>query len=111
VNAREFVVRIVPELAYVFSLPAQVLRKLRAARGEPEQIPLGLDVLGSCVKEGFDRPEKLALRYRKGLSSRRAAHREFSALEMFLAPPEPNEDFTAVKRRVRTATEIADFLQ
>lgn len=109
-GAREFVVRVVPELAYVFSVPAQVVRAWRASRNDTTDVPVGLQMLGSCVKEGFDRVEKLALRYfRKGLGSRRAVHREFAALEEFLEPPKSHGDFAALMRRVEAAVAIVDL--
>jgi hypothetical protein len=71
--AREFVLRIVPELAYIFGLPEQVFRALAVENGEQIDLPLGLGTLGPCVREGLDKIEKLALRqYRKGRVSRRA---------------------------------------
>jgi len=81
-TAREFALRIVPELAYIFGLPGQIFRALMADRGTPVEPPLGLDSLGPCVRNGLDKIEKLAVRrYRKGLVSRRAVHKEFAAIE------------------------------
>ena len=71
-TAREFVLRIVPELAYIFGFPGQVFQALAAENGEQVDPPLGLVTLSSCVREGVDKIEKLALRqYRRGRVSRR----------------------------------------
>jgi hypothetical protein len=107
-SAREFVLRVVPELAYLFSAPAQILRALQAERGDEVEIPVALATLGVCVKEGFDRVEKFALRhYRKGQLSRRGVHREFVLLERYLVAPPPNESLPSVIHRVEQAVGIA----
>lgn len=107
-TAREFVLRVVPDLAYIFSVPAQVLRALMAERGEETETPVGLASLGSCVKEGFDKVEKLALRqYRKGRATRRGVHQEFATIEPYLATPVSDENFSAVIRRVESAVSLA----
>jgi superfamily II DNA/RNA helicase len=103
-TAREFVLRVVPELAYAFGLAGQVVRALAAEKGEEVESALGLGVLGSCVREGFDQAEKLALRqYRKGRVSRRAVHREFAKIEPHLSPSTRGENFSAVVSRVESA--------
>jgi hypothetical protein len=110
--AREFALRIVPELAYIFGLPSQVFRALMVDRGTPTEPPLGLGSLGPCVRDGFDKIEKLALRqYRKGRVSRRAVHREFAAIEPYLDPSVAGEPFGAVLGRVENAVGIADILR
>jgi superfamily II DNA/RNA helicase len=110
-TAREFALRVVPELAYIFNVPVQVLRAVQVDRGEPLDAPVGLASLGSCVKEGFDRVEKLALRqYRKGQPTRVGVHRDFLTIEPYLAPPASNEDFAAVISRVENAVSIASLI-
>jgi superfamily II DNA/RNA helicase len=110
-TAREFVLRIVPELAYIFGLPGQVFRALAAHNGEQVDPPLGLATLGPCVREGVDKIEKLALRqYRRGRVSRRAVHREFAIIEPYLSPSVLGENFPAVIGRVESAVGIADRL-
>jgi hypothetical protein len=107
--AREFVLRIVPELAYIFGLPGQVFRALAAENGEQIDPPLGLGMLGPCVREGLDKIEKLALRqYRRGRVSRRAVHREFATIEPYLSPSILGDNFPAVIGRVENAV---DFLR
>jgi hypothetical protein len=108
-TAREFVLRIVPELAYVFGLPGQVFRALAAHNGEQVDPPLGLVTLGPCVREGIDKIEKLALRqYRRGRVSRRAVHREFAIIEPYLGPSVLGENFPGVIGRVESAVGLTD---
>lgn len=103
-SAREFTLRIIPELAYIFALPNQVYRAVMADRGEIVDSPLGLSSLGPCVREGFDRVEKLALRqFHKGRLSRRAVHRQYVEIGPYVEPLAPGENFGAVIDRVGNA--------
>ena len=103
-NAREFVIRMVPELAYVFGLPLLVAKALHEEKGRPDEIPgLALETLGRCVKEGFDVPEKLVLKAMKDPISRIAAHLEFAKISAKLQPASEAEDFDMAFRRVRGA--------
>ena len=107
-HAREFVVRLVPELAYVFALPAQVFLSMYKNDEEEVYLPIGLETLGSCVKEGFDNTEKLALwQYRKRRLARRAVHREFKLIEPYLKPANPGEKFIDVIGRIKSA--VTDY--
>jgi superfamily II DNA/RNA helicase len=109
-TAREFVLRIVPELAYVFSAPAQILRALREEGGDDREVPVTLAMLGSCVKEGFDQVEKLALRqHHRGHASRRQIHREFASIENYVPLAASGENFAATISRIETALSIADL--
>jgi superfamily II DNA/RNA helicase len=111
-NAREFVVRLLPEVAYVFGLPAQIVRAIALERGDsPQRLPLALELLGTCVRQGFDNADKYILR---GLlpekPARRAIHRKYIDIEPILMSPEPGEDFRRAFGRVRTAVEMSAFL-
>lgn len=110
-RAREFVLRIVPELAYLFSLPRQILRALTAERDEAHNPPLGLDILGFCVREGLDSVEKLALRQLlKGNFHRRAVHRQYEIIKQHIKPPTPGETFASIINRVENAVEAASHI-
>ncbi len=62
-KAREFVLRIVPEFAYLVGLPLQVIRAMVKGTVREQTLPgLGISTLSSCVRFGFNIPEKLALR-------------------------------------------------
>lgn len=107
-NAREFVLRLVPDLAYIFGLPAQVFQSMYKDNIEVVDLPIGLETLGSCVREGFDQTEKLALwQHRKRIIARRAVHREFKSIEPYLEPAIPGEKFSDVIARIKSAINIA----
>jgi hypothetical protein len=103
--AREFVVRLVPELAYVFALPAQIFKAARAALGlEAQEPPLDLGLLSLCVREGVDDVEKLALRQaHRGRVNRRAIHRQDKEIRGFMHERQPLEPFSSVITRVQAA--------
>ena len=104
VAAREFVLRIVPELAYIFGLPAQIFRALAAESGASTEPPLGLLSLATCVKEGFDQVDKYAFRQlSRNKFPRRALHREFSELAKYMEPQVFGESFTEVRDRIERA--------
>lgn len=110
-SAREFVLRLLPELAYIYSLPAQIVRALREQKADETEVPVSLTILGACVKEGFDHVDKYALRqYRHGNVARRAVHREYAAIEPFLGETGSDEQFADVMRRVEGAVMLAEFL-
>lgn len=73
------------------------------------EIPLGLNCLGRCVKEGLDSVDKLALRqYRRGRPGRRAIHSEFSRIAPYMASVSSDKSFEAVIARVREAVQAVN---
>jgi hypothetical protein len=108
--AREFVLHLVPELAYVFGLPRHVVRARATEPDGAQLMALGLETLGSCVREGLDRPEKLALRVaRRGQLSRVAVHREFAQLSALIGEAQELEDFPGLVGRVRRAIDLSEL--
>jgi hypothetical protein len=108
-GAREFALRIVPELAYVYSLLPQLFSKHFIFEMEP---PVALTTIGSAVKEGFDEPEKVALRQiRLARLNRVAVHRQYAEISPYVIAPQRAESFPDVLDRVRAATEIYDAMQ
>jgi hypothetical protein len=97
-RARQFVVRPLPELSYVFGLAHQVVRT------QPDLAGVGnvaLETLSACVREGFNRSEQFALRIVRGTrSGRRAVHREFALIGPYLEPRAARDTFPDVIRRV-----------
>jgi hypothetical protein len=86
-QAREFMLSLVPEIAYIFGLIEQVHKyRLRQELGDPE-LPLAATTLRSAVASGFDSPEKLAIRRLLGPNvSRTACHRRFDQIKGQIAP-------------------------
>lgn len=103
--ARNFVLRLVPELAFAFSLPLLVVRTIKKGTEQELALPgLGLATLSSCVRGGFDLPEKLALRQTFTTRlSRVAVHREYVGLHAFIASASGAEDLGMAIERVRIA--------
>jgi hypothetical protein len=108
-KAREFALRIVPELAYVYSL----LPQLYATQFMFEmEAPVALTTIGAAVREGFDSPEKVALRQiRAGRLNRVAVHRQYLQIAPYLAPAQPAESFPDVLDRVREAANLYEVTQ
>lgn len=109
-NARYFVSRIVPDLAFLAALPGRLLAaRLRAAQDETP-IPIILATLGSIVREGCESPESLAVRVILGRSvSRVAARRRFDAIRQHIQPGTAHESFDDTMQRVRHAGIVASF--
>ncbi|ACB33045.1 DEAD/DEAH box helicase domain protein [Leptothrix cholodnii SP-6] len=103
--ARDFVLRIVPELAFVFGLPLQVVRAIKKGTEQEKALPgLGLSTLSGCVRGGFDVAEKLALRQALNVrSSRTAVHKRYASLHAAISPATSAEDFGMAVGRLRNA--------
>ena len=110
-NAREFVVKVVPELAYVFGVPAQIFRAMNLDKDVEIEVPVGLAVLGVCVRTGVDSAEKAALRQLLARRTpRRVIHREMISLSPFLQASVLETSFTDTVRRVRDGMAVARVL-
>lgn len=107
--ARDFVLRIVPELAFAFGLPLQVIRAMKKGTEQEQTLPgLGLSTLSACVRGGFDVAEKLALRLALNVrSSRVAVHKRYASLHASIAPVTGAEDLRMAVGRVRDALSIS----
>lgn len=102
-TAREFVLRVLPDLAYIMGLASPVSRALGADRPDWPLPSMALETLGSCAREGFDQPEMLALRYVRREMLRIAVHRKFAELRPYLGRAEEHETFAGLMARVRRA--------
>lgn len=108
-KAREFTLRIVPEVAYIFGIIPQLYQTLFALELDT---PPALATIGAVVREGYDSPEKLALRQVIGRKyNRRAVHRLHAKVAPLASPAMPNEDFAQLVDRVRDAWQLLDFLE
>lgn len=111
-QARRFVLRVVPELAHFFSLPDLVRRYL--ALEDPsfdadEISSIELEKLGSCIREGYDTVEKLALAKVRGkTASRVSVHRQWDEMDWWMDPKVPGETWQQLVERVQRCTKDYD---
>jgi Helicase conserved C-terminal domain len=106
-TAREFVLHIVPELAYLFGILPQLYTRLLPVQ---PVVPIALATIGAVVREGVDRPEKVALRQvRSRRLNRIAVHHEFQNIVGYLAPGAPTEAFSDIMDRVRRADDLYEL--
>lgn len=97
-NSRDFVLRVLPDIAYIASLPELVRRASEAIDGSW----LTLERLSGCVRDGLDTLEKLALYQVIGRSGARiASHEKWDACEFWVAAAQPNEDWKTLRNRVK----------
>lgn len=106
--AREWALRLAPELAYFFSLVTQVYKRMREADGEISVVlPVGFAMHGRCVREGFDTVEKLALfQAELGKVPRVAIHQIWEKIENRVSLASEYEAFPDLVRRLRRAVGV-----
>jgi hypothetical protein len=111
-NARHFVSRIVPDLAFLAGLPAQLLTaRAKSAGAVPPPLRTVLATLSGTVREGCDSPEALATRINAGRTvSRVAARRIYDKIKVYAPPGNPAEDFEITRQRMRGAEAVASFI-
>lgn len=111
-QARRFVLRVLPELAYLFSLPELVRRHLAVEELSLDMGALAsveLEKLGSCVREGYDTVEKLALaKVRSKTASRVRIHLQWDEMDWWMAPKVPGESWQELFERVKRSTQVYD---
>jgi hypothetical protein len=77
-KARNFSIRLIPELSFSFGLLTMIIiEKTQQAGIAKEVIPWTLKALASCIREGFDEVEKLFFKYNNRIRSRVEAHSKF----------------------------------
>ncbi|NJS13621.1 MAG: DEAD/DEAH box helicase [Sphingopyxis sp.] len=105
--SRHFVLRIVPDLAFVAGLPA---RLFAAQNEEDKPVPITLATLGSCVREGCNSPENLAARLASGRSvSRVAARAHYEEVRPYFQAGDLTEAFEETLNRYRVASATLAF--
>jgi hypothetical protein len=104
-TAREWALSLAPELAYFFGLVVQVYRRQQqVSSGQEPLLPLAFATHGRCVRDGFDNPDKVALRQVLGaLYPRVAVHNRYAAIEGFIRPGGTYENMDDAVRRIRRA--------
>jgi hypothetical protein len=110
--ARHFASRVVPDLAFLAGLPAQLLTARAKSSGDTSQ-PLRtvLATLGGTIREGCDSPEALATRINNGRTiSRVAARKIYDKIQAYIPPGTPHEDFEITRQRMRGAEAVLSFM-
>ncbi|MBH1943457.1 hypothetical protein I5L01_04340 [Erythrobacter sp. YJ-T3-07] len=109
-NARHFVSRLVPDLAFLAGLPGQLLAARLRAAGDETPVSTVLATLSGVVREGCDSPDSLAVRLHLTRSvSRVAARKHYDAIRQHIQPGSPNESFEETLERIRNADIAASF--
>ena len=109
-GARRFVMKIVPSLAYAFSLPTLLKQHLESTdEGDADFVSPQLAQLAYCMRHGFDTHEKAALSHhlRREHLCRVILHERFNAIQPYLAAPSAEETWEATLRRVKAANNAA----
>jgi hypothetical protein len=106
-GARRFVLRVIPELSYLFGLPALLHERAQAKADDPVPLPSVLTQLGRCVRLGFNFHEKAALNQimRKARLSRRQLHQRYALVRPHLTAAPPGETWEQTLDRVEMASE------
>ena len=108
-TARHFVVRLVPDLAFVAGLPARILTAKAATECKDLAMLTVLQTLSGVVRKGCSSPELLANAVHLKTQSRPSARASFAKVENLIQPTDPYEGFDNVLARVRLAHELAEF--
>ncbi|RIV84005.1 helicase [Aurantiacibacter xanthus] len=109
-NARHFVSRLVPDLAFMAGLPGQLLAARLRAAGDETPVSTVLATLSGVVREGCDSPDSLAVRLHLTRSvSRVAARKHYDAIRQHIQPGSLNESFEETLERIRNADIVASF--
>lgn len=82
-KARLFILKIIPELSFVFGLFSMIIKeKITLLGKDPKNIPLTILTLSSCIREGVDSAQKLAFKFKNRHFSRIETHRKFEELNL-----------------------------
>ena len=109
--ARHFASRVVPDLAFLAGLPAQLLTaRAKSAGDSPQPLRAVLATLGGTIREGCDSPEALATRINNGRTlSRVAARKLYDKIKAYIPPGTSHEDFEITRQRMRSAEAVLSF--
>lgn len=100
--ARGFVADVIPDLSFGAGLLARVYREGRGRSDPGASVPLALQLLSSCIREGLSSPEHLAVAGLLGEGAwRTVVHRTHAGLS--IEPGNRNESFGSTRQRVRRA--------
>ncbi|MCX5470199.1 DEAD/DEAH box helicase [Alcaligenes sp. A-TC2] len=106
-SSRDFVLRVLPDIAYIASLPELI----RRSSGTINESWLTLERLSGCVRDGLDSLEKLALYQiisRPG--ARIASHEAWNVCEFWTETANLGEDWKTLRNRVRKGWAMCNTL-
>jgi len=104
IDARRFALRVVPELSYLFGLPALLLQRNQIRSDQDEvELPAAVSRLGTCVRMGFRSTEAAALSSRQPSLSRREVRKRYERIGQYVEAGKAGEPWSAVLSRVETA--------
>ncbi|MEV9615345.1 DEAD/DEAH box helicase [Aliarcobacter butzleri] len=104
-KARKFSLKIIPEISYSIGILCQIYKGYNQNNPEAE-INLNLELISLFIKYGVDSPEKLALHYIiKNNTTRVNTHLIFTLMQSYIENMEGINQFSIIKRRVKTAYE------
>jgi superfamily II DNA/RNA helicase len=106
-GARRFVLRVVPELSYLFGLPTLLHERAQANEDNPVPLPSVLTQLGRCVRLGFNSHEKVALNQimRRARFSRRQLHQHYALVKPYLPSAPSSETWNQTLGRVKMGSD------
>lgn len=102
-QARKFVLKMIPDLAFAAGLLTRI------HRGQIDEydgaMPLSLATLALCIREGLSQPELAALKLHLGAQpmSRASIRAIWAKIENFAPRRDPDEKFGVTRRRISTA--------
>ncbi|MDE0620104.1 MAG: hypothetical protein OXH83_00395, partial [Bryobacterales bacterium] len=104
-NARRFAIRIVPDISYLFGLPALLRERSRSRRDDQIVTPPVVAQLGQCTRIGLNSLEQAALNQVLGSAevSRRQIHRRYAQIKPRLELGSKNETWDGVVARIQRA--------
>lgn len=82
-EARIFILKLIPEISFIFGLLSMIIKEKTIELGnDPKNIPLTISTISSCIREGFDDPNKLAFKYKNKHLSRIEVHRKYESVNL-----------------------------
>jgi superfamily II DNA/RNA helicase len=112
-DARKFVIRMIPDLAHLMGLPSRMMQMFTLGGSEPNTLegagPLLLAHV--CVRKGLRDAEMAAFSMTGGALPRRAIHRAFEELRPHVTTAENDETLEHLKARVRAAKDLRETLE
>lgn len=112
-DARKFVIRMIPDLAHVMGLPSRMMQMFTEGGSEPDSVegagPLLLAHI--CVRRGLKDAEMAAYPMAGGVLPRRATHRAFNKLRPHIVEADGSETLEGLRGRVLAAKNLKEALE